>query len=529
MIRAKTKFILLAAGAFISAASAALAERAVVVANFAYPDAPAQQELRDRALKVSETLLGLGYQVTRLENPDQTRFDDALSAVSDVDGPVVIYYAGRTTAQGEQSLLLGTASGDTISLQAVLTAVDTSRRDLTSVFLDVCSSAAPPVVIETVGPPAEDEAPVMPPAALAPLPTTDGVLIASSVPAGVACSPADVTLTETLIERLEVPALDIGLMFDGADVAIQSTVSVPFVFRPATSGMRLTAADYKMFDGLTPEKQTQMLELWANAGIAVDRAGALPARTAPTATVPRETVVLTEPVRPVSGGVTLVPVRSNVTTVTGGVRLAAPTTPVPQPVSANISRPVPGAGGLPQPSIIVGLLEEVTEASFATAEEPVAPVSGSIIAFDDIDGRQALRDNDPELFASLLETGAFDPPPAELARALQTELARMNCYTSGIDGQWGPGSRASVGRYYEQIGGAAPSQDADVRIFRQIALRDDVTCPAVQARPAAQPRTPRPATTTPQAATPTPAPSTGTPPRVINRDRGVGVGTGVGR
>ena len=39
---------------------------------------------------------------------------------------------------------------------------------------------------------------------------------------------------------------------------------------------------------------------------------------------------------------------------------------------------------------------------------------------------------------------------------LQTELARMNCYRSRIDGDWGPGSRRSVG--WSFLGGLVSSR-----------------------------------------------------------------------
>ena len=197
--------------------------------------------------------------------------------------------------------------------------------------------------------------------------------------------------------------------------------------------------------------------------------------------------------------------------------------PLPQ------SRPVPGAGGLPRPSIIVGVIAP-NDASFPVAAAPTGPVSGAAIEYSDLDGRRSLRDGDPELFATLVETGAFDPPPVELVIALQTELARMNCYNAGIDGSWGPGSRGAVGRYFEQIDGAAPSQDPDVAIFRQIMLRDDVTCPAVvRAAPAPRASTPR-RTTTPRASTPRAAPApapaptpTAPPSRTINRNTSTGI------
>ncbi|MFQ1701450.1 caspase family protein [Loktanella agnita] len=491
----------------------ALADRALVVANFDYPDAPAAGPLRDRALALSETLLGLGFQVVRLENPDQAALDAAVATLGDADEPVVFYYAGRSVEDAGRTMLLGTTAGQDIALVDVVDRMHPVRRDVTAVFLDFCSAGAvaSPAPVDPVSEP--------PQVGTAPLPDRDHVLIAVSSD----CALTDTTLTEVLIDRLQVPALDIKQLLEGSDISVQSTVTRPFAFRPAESGMKLTAADYLMLDSLPPDEQAQMIALWANAGIAVDRVGAQTPQSTVPQPVRRDTVVATEPVRPVTGGVTLVPLAPQPTTiVSSGIRLN-PATPQP----ASISRPVPGTGGLPEPSIIVGFAQEETAASFATAPADVGPFSGAIIAYTDLAGRRALRQSDPDLFANLLDSGALDPPQAELITALQTELARMNCYNSTIDGQWGPGSRASVGRYYEQIGGAAPSQDPDVRIFRQIALRDDVTCPAVRtAAPAPRATTSQPRQAAPAPAAPAPA---ATPPRVINRDRGVGVGVGVGR
>ena len=472
-----------------------------MIVNFAYPDAAPQAALREDAFAVSEALFGLGYTVARLENPEPRRIEDALQELAAVTGPVVIYYAGRM--QADDMVMV---SGATLALDDALT--QAGDRDATAVFLDSCqdgvAASEPSQVTEQT--PVEPEAPAATGVFLvrAPDPCTDGPV-----------------LTDLLLERLEIPGLDSSAMFADTDMVVQSTLTAPLVFRRADTGMRLSAEDYRMLDTLSPEAQAQMLALWAEAGIAIDRAGAPTPQASAPRPAPRETVVLTQPVRPVTGGATLVPIKPAANRVRDAVSLT-PRTPVPTQVSA--ARPVPGAGGLPQPSIIVGLIAP-TEASFATATETPGPVAGSIIAFDDIAGRRALRDSDPDTFASLLQAGAFDPPPDEIVVALQTELTRMSCYTSTIDGQWGPGSRAAVGRYYEQIGGAAPSQDPDVSIFRQIALRDDVTCPAVQAapRPAAtqaRPRTVQPAAPAAPAA---PPPQTARPSRTINQSTGSGI------
>ncbi len=160
------------------------------------------------------------------------------------------------------------------------------------------------------------------------------------------------------------------------------------------------------------------------------------------------------------------------------------------------------AAGLPKPSIIVGLIDGVTEASFAPAQTVLDP-SGNEIGYDTVAARQRLRRDDPELFASLVAGGAFDPPGEVLASALQTELARMGCYTSRIDGDWGRGSRGAMARYFDETGDRGQSVDPTIELFRRVISQDDVTCAAPVAAAPRAGRTSRPTSTTTTRARPT--------------------------
>lgn len=193
---------------------------------------------------------------------------------------------------------------------------------------------------------------------------------------------------------------------------------------------------------------------------------------------------------------------------------------VPPPRSQVAAVPV--AAGRPQPSIIVGIIEP-TNASFSQVDDTPGDVSANEITYDNFEARQALKGQDPELFKTLVEDGAFDPPDVELARVIQTELQRMGCYTSSVDGIWGNGSRRSVDRFFAEIEGQDPTtRDPSVELFRQVILQDEIECTAPVAAAASTrqttttrtrqprtnntrtPRTSRPATTPRQ---PTPQPS----------------------
>lgn len=537
---------------------------ALVVANAGYAGDLAVPAVRDTALEMSEALFGLGFTVQRMENPSLDELRSAVTSIQANAGPVVIYYAGHGFAHDGASYLQPVgAVGDTpddlaaVSLPAaaLFAASGTSE---TMVFLDTCHGPASQAV---TGAGALDRS-------LAE--TSTGIfnlLTVTSVQPGVAC-PADAdavpSLTPFLLERLTVPGMPSTEILPevaelptfvpptateeelaaAAQVAppppgiwSASTLTNPFVFRIATSDVRLSADDYRVLDNMSPAAQQQMIAMWRQAGIVVDIAGVGAADVAaPTVDVVADDgVVLVAPVA-VANAVRPVAVAS-VGTVNDGVTIFNAT---PAPVSATLasSRPVPGAGGLPRPSVIVGLPEETINASFEAAAEDVGPVSGSELSYDNLDARRALRDSDAALFASLVEGGAFDPPDALLATALQTELARMKCYTSTIDGIWGRGSRASVDRYYEEAGGSSPSQDPDVRIFRQIVLKDDVECPPPPAPVAAAPRRQTTTTTTTRRqttqaaparrATPAPAPAPA-PAAPARRTLSTTGGTGVFR
>ncbi len=153
------------------------------------------------------------------------------------------------------------------------------------------------------------------------------------------------------------------------------------------------------------------------------------------------------------------------------------------PVANSQLAAIPAAAGLPEPSIIVGLIEQASLEFDQVA--PPADVSSSEVSYDNLEARRNLRDSSPDLFETLVQSGAFDPPENLLPAALQTELSRMGCYTSAIDGIWGRGSRASVERYFAEISGVnAVSLEPEIPLFRQIIRQDDIVCKAPQAAPA---------------------------------------------
>ncbi len=520
-----------AAALCLGASHAAAQDRAaLVIANTGYAETAALGGMRRDTEKVSEALFGLGFAVTRLENAAKAEIEAALSDLAGAEGSVVIYYAGHGfTVDGVSYLQPVAARGETpeeMAAASVEAVALLGREGERVVLLDTCHGGASQGII---GAGALD-------ASLAEVAAvTPDLALFTTVPPGVACpAEAGEGLTSVLLERLGVPGLpstellppapapEVEVAEDGTETIVpdtglwaSSTLTTPFVFRPATSEVALTQKDYEMLESVSPSARAQLLAMWEEAGIAVDFAGEVGEAPTEVGTVTEETVRLIEPVRPVATANAVSPVSvaaANVGQVQGDVSIL---TVAPQQVS-NAARPVPGAGGLPVPSIIVGYPEELVEASFdVAAEDDGAAIGGSEITAEDVALRRDFAENNRELYLSLVESGAFDPPQAELARAIQTEMKRMNCYYSAIDGIWGGGSRRSVTLYFEQWGGSYAGQDPSIELWRQILLKDDVRCPdqviaAPAPRQSTTSSTPRRQTTTqsaPRRATPAPAPA----------------------
>jgi hypothetical protein len=150
--------------------------------------------------------------------------------------------------------------------------------------------------------------------------------------------------------------------------------------------------------------------------------------------------------------------------------------------------------GYPKPSIIVGRISAGMEKALGIERLLPATVAQYGFAFDDLAAREALRSSNPDVFVQLVNEGHVDPPEAQLATTVQQELARMNCYRSRVDGDWGAGSRRAATQYFTTLGKSDDGliQTASPELFRAVVLGGDVTC-AVAARASAPARKAAPA------------------------------------
>ena len=228
--------------------------------------------------------------------------------------------------------------------------------------------------------------------------------------------------------------------------------------------------------------------LATNIPLSVQEVPVVPAAAAPVISIVSSTVAPVAAVaQPVQTAPTLVSISPPAAApqAQGGSRTAGSVVTFAAPTAAQLAA-IPAAAGLPEPSIIVGIIENASLEFDQVA--PPADVTSSEVSYDNLEARRNLRDTSPDLFETLVSSGAFDPPEPLLATALQTELARMRCYTSAIDGIWGRGSRSSVERYFAEIPGvSAVSLEPEIPLFRQIIRQDDIVCAAPAAATASRP------------------------------------------
>ncbi|MEO1541887.1 MAG: caspase family protein [Pseudomonadota bacterium] len=458
--------------AFAVAQEAAEAGRsALIIGNERYEDQRLDGVGAD-AIAMSQTLFGLGFDVTRWE--DATASDLSAARTDQVlrGETIVLYLAGRITGLDGLITLAPSDEGDPLDITSLIERTRAGGAQQIFAILDVCAETG---TAET------------PPA----LPSAPGLFEIRPTSPGTACpmEKADARpFLETVLSQILKQGTDVEESFspdalEESGVWAVSHLTAPFFFRKTVGTERsLTSNDLDMLAGLTPAKRDQMMQVWRRGGL-------LGGSREPATTG----AVAATRVQPV--------ISDRVTTAAASRQVFV--TPA-APSAARTARQT--REGLPEPSIIVGIITP-TPAAFTPEEvlEESAEITSQEITGDNL---AALRAEDPVLLASLIEAGAFDPAPRDLPRAIQVELARMGCYTARIDGLWGRGSRAAVQRYYTEVGENPPTLDAAIPVFRDVAKADNVTCPAPAPVARVQPRQdPAPSTpATRRVATPAPTP-----------------------
>lgn len=442
---------------------------------------------RKGAEDLSEILFGMGFAVTRLENPAPAALAQAATATGRAAEALVVigagFAAGPAPAAGDPvpadaapadpapviaaSLSLPQGAVPLADLFASLRAG--GQGGTLAVIVDACATGG------TI-PAGLGEA--LPADTLLALPAAPG----SPCPAGAAG-----LMAGDLAGRIATPDTDLQALLAAADAPggplwTAGATPSPLVLRRGGAGQALTLADYRMLESLSDTDRAAMVANLRAAGFAVDigdSAGAGAAAAAPAAG--------SSPVAAVSS-----PILGAVTTAVSPIRPAAAAATIVVGAEAQAddiiilasatrasaaAATAEPAEGLPRPYIILGRPPSLIEA--------VAPPQ---FDWQDSAARATAKADDPDSYAGLVAAGAWDPPPGTEAIALQTVLAEMNCYRGGIDGQFGNGSRRALTAYFETAGLQGVGQDPTPAVWRQVIAGPVVRCPDPPPQQAAQPR-----------------------------------------
>ena len=503
------KYLVIFAGIVGLALPAIAKEKlAIVIANDVNSE-DIQDKPAKNGIKVSQTLLGLGFDVRRLEN---IHADDNPLAYPP-EKTVLLFFSGNASSEGGKTRLLSVERKEASHtsgwiLEDLIRSYQEKGAERVLVFLDVCHRQA------------GETANVLPMP-----PHLPNIFLAQAGPPGTDCpNDGSIDFTKTMLKAILVPKVSLSETFsDAKGIWTFSTLAEPFVLnKNRASGKSLSVDDLEMLSRLSETDRNQILALWRRAGIinGTDGSGESGGDPLPEfSTVRQETIILTAPAQPEKISEIITPMTTTASSLRqeqNSVRIFT--------VSANASREFrPAKTGMPTPSIIVGNIK--SQDAFLDPTRTGGAISANEMGVANFDDRHRIKNENPALYEQLLTSGAFDPDKSALAGAIQTELARMGCYSARVDGIWGNGSRAAVGRYFKQIGSAAPTQEPTVELYRQILRKDDAACPAVRTTSRSHPVTSRQgagrtvSNRTPSTPRTAPAkPDTATGPRTIKRN-----------
>jgi len=79
-----------------------------------------------------------------------------------------------------------------------------------------------------------------------------------------------------------------------------------------------------------------------------------------------------------------------------------------------------------------------------------------------------------------VRTTSAAPTGIELVMAVQAELARVGCYTSGVDGKWGSGSRRALEAFVRHSGTDRDASALDADLLEAIKAETERVCPLIR-------------------------------------------------
>jgi hypothetical protein len=112
-----------------------LAQDRVAIVVSSNAGAAPTESMRKDAFALSESLFGMGFSVTRLENPEAATLTRALQSIPK-DATALLYFSGAARPEGTETMLVTGATP--LALSATLSALQAGGRAEALMFLDAC-------------------------------------------------------------------------------------------------------------------------------------------------------------------------------------------------------------------------------------------------------------------------------------------------------------------------------------------------------------------------------------------------------
>lgn len=472
--------LLAVAGSLLGAASAGAAGRiALILGEGDYQSLPQLAAPANNAALMGETLQALGFDATVLTDATRDEMTKALAdfarKAKDADVAVLYYSGAAVQFQGINRLVPVDAgltdaqavTGGTVSLDQTLGQLISPDRPLLVFVETAAGNPLPPALQGASGPGLAQPA------------------LSGRAPVMVALS----------AEPGRAPVAEPGA-FGSFTLALGSYLPTPD--RPLADELRWVERDVQTATG-----SAQVPWVYSTLDAAYSLTGTAPAKPAAPAapaTPPQIGSATTPPAAPAA------PAADTAAPGAAGPELAALP---PAAKEAALLAPggrdaAPRPEGAPKPDlsrlptlrqIAPGLqLMALPPIAAAIAPAPVAPG----LRLKPVEPADRIRPQGFEVLASGVRMPILDP--AELPKAVQTELARVGCYQGAIDGDFGPGSQDALDRYYKAKGTEGDTKPTDA-VYGQLLGETAPVCKA--SAPVAAPAAPKPAA--PKPAAPKPA------------------------
>ncbi|HKL69585.1 caspase family protein [Salibaculum sp.] len=498
---------------------------AFVVGNAAY-DTEVPRAARD-ARDMAETLEGLGFTVTLLLNSDAATFSAALdSFATRVDSSekvetVLFYFSGHSAEIAGETQLLPIDIPLTDLAGARSAAVPLAR------VLDRIGRGTRPTIalLDASRPMPQDTDPGITPGFGRVVPGRETYIASAAQPGRTAPERAggrNSRFTQMLVSGLGAPGQPIDrvvgdlreIIVARTDAAQEpwsiSTLSQPVFLNP----FRPDEGDFERLAGMPKEQQDFLLEIWRGQGADITREEiAMRQDGAPDPEPPVARENATDPLREQDAGTAPdaadatenpvdLPQEQDAPAEDGPVFVFEPLeeeTPQVQDDPDSGSAPAPMTGDDPGTIALSGDTGDTAGPSGLAGDAPISRLSG--VAAPPGPAPRSLADLEHLLGEDITESWLV---PDDLAVAVQEELKRVGCYTAGIDGIWGGGSRRALAAYLRESGESLNAREPTAEVWRSVKEASGQVCapppaPAPTASPSRQPA--------PSVPAPSPAPT----------------------